>query len=232
MRKKSRIKKFALFIDEINRGNISKIFGELITLIERDKRIGMKDVDGLKVRLPYSEDLFGVPVNVDIIGTMNTADRSLALLDSALRRRFEFKEMMPDPDTIKVKDIKDDEGGDIDLVLLLRKMNERLTHLLHRDQTIGHSYFHKVKNFTDLKRVFAREILPLLQESFYDDWQKIRLILADQNAPENIQLIKKYEKNIEELFPNADSADIGNRERFEIIHEDEITPASIRKIYE
>ena len=156
-------KRFALFIDEINRGNVARVFGELITLVETDKRIRTDasgdraaSCKGLEVTLPYSGERFGVPANVDVIGTMNTADRSIALLDSALRRRFRFEELTPKPELLE--SIDDGEGNAIDLRQLLQAMNARLSRLLHSDQTLGHSYFYHVKSFDELRRVFAREI--------------------------------------------------------------------------
>jgi len=230
-------KRFALFIDEINRGNVAKVFGELITLVEVDKRIRidasgnrLASCKGLEVTLPYSGERFGVPANVDVIGTMNTADRSIALLDSALRRRFQFEELTPKPELLE--SIDDSEGNAIDLRQLLQAMNARLSRLLHRDQTLGHSYFYHVKSFDELRRVFAREILPFLQEAFYDDWRQIRYVLADQAVEEELQLVRARAQNAAVLFPKADPAEIGDGEAFEIIREDDITPDAIRKIYE
>lgn len=230
-------KRFALFIDEINRGNVAKVFGELITLVEADKRIRtdasgnrMANCDGLEVTLPYSGDRFGVPENVDVIGTMNTADRSIALLDSALRRRFRFEELTPMPELLR--SIDDGAGNPIDLRELLQAMNARLSRLLHRDQTLGHSYFYHVKSFDELRRVFAREVLPFLQEAFYDDWRQIRYILADQTVEEELQLVRARTQSAAVLFPKADPAEIGDGEAFQIIREDDITPDAIRKIYE
>ncbi len=230
-------KRFALFIDEINRGNIAKVFGELITLLEVDKRIRIDasgnraaSCKGLQVTLPYSGERFGVPANVDVIGTMNTADRSIALLDSALRRRFRFEELTPKPELLESLD--DGEGNAIDLRQLLQAINARLSRLLHRDQTLGHSYFYHVKSFDELRRVFAREILPFLQEAFYDDWRQIRYVLADQAVEEELQLVRARTQNAAVLFPKADPTEIGDGEAFEIIREDDITPDAIRKIYE
>ncbi|HBD9119513.1 TPA: AAA family ATPase, partial [Campylobacter jejuni] len=162
---------YIIIIDEINRGNVSKIFGELITLIEPSKRIGEKEE--LKVILPYSKKEFGVPKNVYIIGTMNTADRSITSLDTALRRRFEFIEMMPDVSKLSM----DCEG--INLQELLKAINTRIEYLLDREKTIGHAFFIGVENLNDLKSIFQNKIIPLLQEYFYNDYALINAVLND-----------------------------------------------------
>ena len=159
-----------IVIDEINRGDVSKIFGELITLIEEDKRIGKEHQ--MTVTLPYSREPFGVPNNLYIIGTMNTADRSIALLDTALRRRFDFEEMMPKPELLRGKDI---EG--VDLEQLLTKINDRIKNEYDRDHQIGHSYLMGVENKEQLERAYKNRILPLLNEYFYNDIDTVSKIL-------------------------------------------------------
>ena len=163
--------RYALVIDEINRGNVARIFGELITLIEDSKRFGRNDE--ARVTLPVSKTDFGVPANLHVIGTMNTADRSIALLDTALRRRFVFEEMMPEPFHPNIR--KDVDG--IDCQQLLDAMNRRIAVLLDREHQIGHTYFLGVDTAAVLASTFRTRIVPLLQEYFYDDWEKIRAVL-------------------------------------------------------
>ena len=162
---------FVLIIDEINRGNISKILGELITLLEEDKRAGNEEA--LEVTLPYSGDRFSIPKNLYIIGTMNTADRSIAFLDTALRRRFNFMEMMPEPEKLE----KNMEG--INLQELLKAINANIIKVLDRDRQIGHSYLLKIKDMPDLASAFRHKICPLLEEYFYDRREKIKEVLND-----------------------------------------------------
>lgn len=171
-------KKYFFIIDEINRGNISKIFGELITLIESTKRAGMPEA--ASAILPYSGDEFSVPSNVYILGTMNTADRSIALMDTALRRRFQFVEMMPDSDVLRK--IHADKVEDLDVAAMLDKINERIEYLYDREHTIGHAFFTDLKDDATLEKlqsIFEKSVIPLLQEYFYEDYQKIQLVLGD-----------------------------------------------------
>jgi len=187
---------YVLIIDEINRGNISKIFGELISLIELSKRKGEKEE--VEVSLPYSKENFTIPKNLYIIGTMNTADRSIALLDIALRRRFNFIEIMPQYDILK-------DVADIKIALLLSTINERIEFLLDREHTIGHSYFLNINTFEDLVNVFKNYIVPLLQEYFYDDFEKIKSIfdnngfITSKNISLNNQIKSIYKLNEEAL---------------------------------
>ncbi|EAI1061614.1 McrB family protein [Campylobacter jejuni] len=189
--KKEILKSYIIIIDEINRGNVSKIFGELITLIEPSKRIGEKEE--LKVTLPYSGEKFGVPKNVYIIGTMNTADRSITSLDTALRRRFEFVEMMPDVSKLSM----DCEG--INLQELLKAINTRIEYLLDREKTIGHAFFISVENLEDLKKVFKNKIIPLLQEYFYNDYALINAVLNDNGMIFEDKKDDKYLQKIKNL---------------------------------
>lgn len=224
--------RFAMVIDEINRGNISKIFGELITLIESDKREGAEHA--VSVTLPYSGESFSVPANVDIIGTMNTADRSLALLDTALRRRFEFVPVMPDA--------RDEPGAPlaglrvmlgeqvIDVPRLLDAINRRIAALYDRDHCIGHAYFTPLKKVPDgderlvaLQQVFSTRILPLLEEYFFEDWQKIRLVLADNQKPTLAQLVVveslDHEDDLGRLFGDDHGLDSYTTKRRYAVHE-------------
>lgn len=209
---------YVIIIDEINRGNISKIFGELITLIEPSKRLFAENNEHPKeVTLPYSKKLFGVPANLYILGTMNTADKSIALLDSALRRRFVFTEMLPDKkvvaDNIKVKDIVIED--------LFSKINERIEFLIDKDHTIGHSYFLKIKNNQNIKalaQLFQNEIIPLLMEYFYGDYEKIRLVLGDNKewkAKGELQFFKKKSNEQKDLF-GTDIDGFDDKEVFQI----------------
>ncbi len=190
---------FLLIIDEINRANISKVLGELISLIEPSKRLGAEHE--LSLTLSYSQSNFGIPQNLYIIGTMNSSDRSTALLDVALRRRFMFEEMQPDYALLNFQVEK------TSLNLLLKTINERIAYLLDSQHIIGHAYFLTVQTFEDLCLVFAQQIIPLLQEYFYDDWHKIRLVLGDNKAHQKVieaqfvQIQKEYTPALEkQLF--------------------------------
>ena len=216
-------KNYILIIDEINRGNISKIFGELITLIEPSKRLGADDE--IMVELPYSKEKFGVPSNLYIIGTMNTADRSIALMDTALRRRFEFVEMMPEYDTLNKTIIEGINVGE-----MLKTINERIEYLYDRDHTIGHAYFINVSDIKTLANVFKNKILPLLQEYFYDDWEKIRLVLGDNQKNEDCQFITREERKASDLFGKSID-DIEDKMLYKINKTAFDNPQSYIKIY-
>ena len=194
-------KNYVFIIDEINRGNISKIFGELITLIEESKRVGKPE--GMTARLPNSQKPFGVPDNVYIIGTMNTADRSIATIDTALRRRFLFREMLPNPQVLA-----DVMVEDLSISAMLNRMNQRIAVLYDREHTIGHAYFMKLRDnptVETLAEIFRNNIIPLLQEYFYEDYEKIRLVLGDslKNDPEE-QFITACENDYVALFGSVD----------------------------
>lgn len=187
---------YVLIIDEINRGNVSRIFGELITLIEESKREGANEA--LSVKLPYSKKPFSVPKNVYLIGTMNTADRSLAGLDIALRRRFVFREMPPRPELLD-----DVEVAGLNIGQLLRVMNQRIEVLLDRDHCLGHAYFMPLQedgSQARLELIFRNQILPLLQEYFFEDWQRIAWVLNDQRKVPNDQFIQERTSFAEALF--------------------------------
>lgn len=188
--------KYVFIIDEINRGNVSKIFGEMITIIEPTKRIGQ--AEEATVKLAYSQDSFGVPDNVYILGTMNTADRSIAMLDSALRRRFDFVEMMPNPDLLAGVVV---DG--VDVRQLMITINKRIEILLDRDHTIGHAYFMALRSrptLAVLAHIFKNAIVPLLQDYFYDDYEKIRLVLGDANKEEKEQFVRASAVDYASIF--------------------------------
>ena len=191
-----------LIIDEINRGNVSRIFGELITLLEPSKRAGAPEA--LSVTLPYSKQSFSVPSNVYLICTMNTADRSLAGLDIALRRRFVFQELMPNLDTLKGVVVAGVNGNvRANVQDMLGVMNKRIEVLLGREYQIGHAYFLPLKAEPTLERlgqIFSKQIIPLLQEYFFDDWQRIGWVLNDHNKARSERFIQQDETSLDELF--------------------------------
>lgn len=194
-------KPYVFIIDEINRGNISKIFGELITLIEDTKRQGMPEQ--ASAILPYSKEEFSVPSNVYILGTMNTADRSIALMDTALRRRFRFIEKMPQPELLYDVTVKQGNKS-VNIGKMLDLMNWRIEFLFDREHTIGHAFFMKLKTNPDmdtLAGIFRQSVIPLLQEYFYEDYEKIRLVLGDNGKEEEkYQFIKNQQILPSELF--------------------------------
>jgi len=204
-----------LIIDEINRGNVSRVFGELITLVESSKRKGMPEA--LELVLPYSKKRFSVPRNVYLIGTMNTADRSLTGLDIALRRRFSFIEVPPRPELLD-----DVVVDDIFIGELLRTLNERIEALLDRDHCIGHSYFLPLKEEASLDRlasIFRRQVLPLLEEYFFEDWSRIQLVLNDHRKPDpRTRFIRPATASLEALFGPIDDLPV-QRERWMVNEE-------------
>lgn len=227
-------KRFALFIDEINRANIAKVFGELITLIEPDKRIQVDDdgrvTSGLEVQLAGSEGVeradppFGVPANLDIYGTMNTADRSIALLDIALRRRFEFEEMAPDYVII------DRIVGKVQLHHLLRRINDRLEFFLDRDHRIGHAYLMTVDSLAGLRDVFAKRVIPLLQEYFFDDLARVAAVLA--TSAKGSAFVRCEPQRYKELFGGSAPDGVPHeRDRYVVTKSEEWTEDDFVALY-
>ena len=202
---------YVIIIDEINRGNISKIFGELITLIEETKRGGASEA--LEAILPYSGESFSVPDNVYIIGTMNTADRSIALMDTALRRRFKFVEMMPDTkilDDLRIGTIKVN-NEELNISKMLDIINERIEYLFDREHTIGHAFFTRLKDdpsIDTLADIFEKNIIPLLQEYFYEDYEKIQLVLGDNSKDEEFKFILDRNIKLKDIFNGNPDIDL------------------------
>ncbi len=207
-------KPYILIIDEINRGNISRIFGELITLIEPSKRAGQKEA--ISVTLPYSKKPFSVPDNLYIIATMNTADRSLALIDTALRRRFSFTEMMPKINLV-------DNFDNIDVQKILKSMNERIEFLHSREHTIGHSFLMKVEDLAGLKNAFKNNIMPLLEEYFFDNWHKIKQVLNDKGD--------KFYEEIKTPSNLASDSDSESRKHYKRCNLNDLIADDFKNIY-
>ena len=211
-------RRYALFIDEINRADIAKVFGELMTLIEPDKRARYDAAGnllaGMEVQLPGTgaeegeDERFGVPENLDIIGTMNTADRSIALLDIALRRRFEFREIGPDYSVI------DRRVEGVDLGRLLKAINDRIEFLADRDRLIGHAYLSSVRSLADLRVVFQSRIIPLLQESFFDDWSRIEMVVSSRSG--RSAFVAREVLDYSKLFGVAEAGAMAQRFRYRV----------------
>lgn len=219
--KGAQLKNFVLIIDEINRGNVSQIFGELITLIEDDKRLG--NAEALTVTLPYSGDDFGVPPNLYIIGTMNTADRSVEALDTALRRRFTFVPMLPEE--TKLKPTPDG----IDLPKMLKTLNSRLKILKDADHTIGHAWLMNVNDTDGLIKAFANKILPLLQEYFYNDYEKLGMLLGEKffKKPTTVD-----DKTLAKFFGSSLSSQYENAEQYQLEDADKLTKDVFVSLYQ
>lgn len=228
-------KQYAVFIDEINRGNISEIFGELISLIETDKRKGA--ASELSAILPYSKEVFVVPSNVNIYGTMNSADKSIAAIDIALRRRFKFIPILPDSEIIKSElefvgvNAYDIEG--VDLIKLFNTLNSRIELLLDANHLIGHSFFLKVRTALDIANVLKERIIPLLEEYFFDDAQKIQLVLNSLDSNGNLKKDAVYchtELPVDKYFPFVGDYLLEDRKRYYVASN--ISVASLQQVYD
>jgi hypothetical protein len=223
--------RFVLIIDEINRGNVANIFGELITLLEDDKRAGRPEA--LTVKLPYSKEDFTVPENLYLLGTMNTADRSVEALDTALRRRFSFTEMRPDAGVIRQQVGENGVIGEgdnaVDVAQILEVLNSRLEQLLDHDHCLGHALLLRIADLEGLRAAFQRNILPLLQEYFFGDWGKIGLVLGPKfvevvkaNAPGRVALAK---------LPGYDSSGLQNKPLYRLLDVHTLAAEAFRSIY-
>lgn len=224
---------WVLIIDEINRGNIANIFGELITLIEPSKRKGAPEET--EVILPYSKEPFSIPRNLYIIGTMNTADRSLVHMDTALRRRFDFEAMMPDTSVLSDNCFQDIEG--VNIIRMLDVLNQRIELLFDREHMIGHSFFLPLAETPTIERladIFDRQVLPLLEEYFFEDWSRIRRVLGDdQKAEKSTQFIVPVhtQASIQEIIPSDIKDELMNR-AFKRNPAAQTNPEAYRLIYD
>ncbi len=216
--------RFVLIIDEINRANIASVFGELISLIEPNKREGAPEA--LHLVLPYSKTLFSVPPNLYLLATMNTADRSIENLDFALRRRFAFEAVLPDPSVISKLNQQPLMDG-IHLELMLKAMNERIALLLDQAHCIGHSYFLQVQNLADLRKVFDRSIIPLLKEYFYADPGEIGLVLGKA-----FMETRSVDTDVFADFQHPYTPDFSDRKRYRIKSAEEVDAAGFMAIYQ
>lgn len=217
-------KKYILIIDEINRGNVSSVFGELITLLEEDKRKGRREE--IEVILPYSQEKFSVPDNLYIIGTMNTADRSVESLDTALRRRFSFVEMPSKPE--KLENIKLEDAKEINLKEMLTTINDRIELLIDKDHQIGHSFFINLNNLEELKSVFKNKIIPLLEEYFFGDFGKIGLVLGEAFIDEK----KESKVKLAKFTPYEDTSFLTEKKMYKIKNCDNLIAKDFISIYE
>ncbi|MBQ9594786.1 MAG: AAA family ATPase, partial [Synergistaceae bacterium] len=202
---------YVIIIDEINRGNISKIFGELITLIEDTKRAGA--AEAMEAVLPYSGEPFSVPQNVYILGTMNTADRSIAMIDTALRRRFEFAEMMPDSRILESIGAGKIVLGveELNVARMLDIINTRIEYMFDREHTIGHAFFTKLADnpsVETLAAIFEKNVIPLLQEYFYEDYEKIQLVLGDNTKEDEYKFILDRPVKVKDIFNGNPDIDL------------------------
>ena len=223
--KKKQAAKYVFIIDEINRGNVASIFGELITLVEKDKRTGASEA--LQVTLPYSKKLFSIPPNLHILATMNTTDRSVEAFDVALRRRFDFIEKMPNPSLIPSLATHPVAAG-VDLEKLLTAINQRIEILLDSAYCLGHSYFLNVASLSDLQHLFGKKIIPLLQEYFFNDLGKIGLVLG-----RDFINVKKYANP--DVFANFDhemAREWAEKKVFELRKMEELTEGDFIRIYD
>lgn len=217
-------RRYVLIIDEINRGNIPSIFGELISLLETDKRAGA--AEALTSVLPYSKTAFSVPPNLYLVGTMNSTDRSIAQMDMALRRRFAFRELRPRPELLDGREKPMTAG--IDLPSILTVINQRIALLLGRDFQVGHAYFLRIRHLDDLKKLFDRQLIPLLQEYFYDDLGKIGLVLGRDFVEE----IPSAQEDVFATFPGAGPDDYTRRRNYRLRPLEELDESAFIHIYD